>query len=227
MTVIASIFRDSAEYVDWYFEQIRRYEEYAEGRVTLILAEGDSVDNTYDLLLEHILRRGVKADRLLKIVHGGPKYGSIDHPDRWRNIAKVCNGVMDEIPLGENLAYVESDLVWEPEMMHRLLGQLRLVDAVAPLCVHEVNHDLFYDTWGHRGLDGKCFEHHPPYHPALESRQGALVEISSAGSCVVMRADVAARARFGEDDCIVGLGRSIRENGGRLFLDTEARVFHP
>ena len=67
----------------------------------------------------------------------------------------------------------------------------------------------------------------PPYHPSLLTDE-PLVEIASAGSCVVMREEVAAVARFGENDCIVGLGREIRERAkASLWLDKRVAVHHP
>jgi hypothetical protein len=108
--------------------------------------------------------------------------------------------------------------------MVQLLEDLQVKDAVACMSMHD---GRFYDVWGHRGLDGYRFTTHPPYHVALERSQSPLVEIMSAGSCVVMRPEVAKVARFGSVDGIVGLGRSIRMKGFTLWLDRRCQVTHP
>lgn len=224
MTVnLTSIFRDSVEYVDRYFEQVAKLEAHLGEEVRLVLAEGDSTDDTYEAISEHLVDHA-NGDELLKVDHGGPKYGSVDNPDRWARIAMVCNRVMEAASayLGPKI-YVESDLIWTPQTMEQLLEDLAVVPAVAPL---SMRHGSFYDIWGHRGLDGERFQSAPPYHPSING--APLVEIGSAGSCVVMREEVARVARFGELDCIVGLGRDIRYNAkASLWLDTRVQVEHP
>ena len=221
--VLSSIFRDSAEYVRRYFDQVNDLAWELSGKAfsSLVIAEGDSTDDTYEAIREHLRIDDV----LLQVNHGGRKFGSVDHPERWANIAKVCNTVADHWPEGATVIYVESDLIWEPETMLRLLEDLDTVPAVAPMCMKD---GRFYDLWGHRGLDGERFTMGPPYHKDLEATDDALVEIGSAGSCVVMRPEIARVARFGENDCMVGLGRSIRfEAGGHLYLDRTVAVHHP
>jgi hypothetical protein len=122
--------------------------------VQLVIAEGDSEDGTYDKLEAFIGERDA-GDVLLKVDHGGPKYGSVDHPARWAQIALVCNAVMDAMPADERpKVYVESDLIWLPSTITDLVLDLELVPAVA-LCLR---HGRFYDIWGHRGLDGERFQ---------------------------------------------------------------------
>lgn len=220
---VCSIFRDSSAYVDRYFRQIDRLEDALSANVRLCIAEGDSTDDTHSALYRHIHDRG-KGDTLLKVDHGGPKYGSVDLPERWAQIATVCNAVIANAEPTGPLIYVESDLLHEPEIMLTLLEDLTIVPAVAPLSMSD---GRFYDVWGHRGLDGQRFQMQAPYHPDLVTDQH-LVEIGSAGSCVVMRKEVAEVARFGDNDCIVGLGRDIRNRAkASLWLDRRVAVRHP
>lgn len=216
--VFASIFRDAVDTLDRFFYQIDKLETLLDVPVYLVVAEGDSTDRTHSLLYQRMRR----SDTLLKVDHGGPKFGSIDHPQRWAQIAYVCNHVMDALPENKPVIYCEQDLQWEPDVMLRLLQDLGTCAAVAPMSMHKGG---FYDIWGHRGLDGTRFNAVPPYHPSLETDE-PLVEISSAGSCVVMRHDVARTARFGVNDCIVGLGRNIRRHH-QLWLDKRVSVYHP
>lgn len=217
MVVIASMFRDSIDYLDRYFDQVQELDQMIP--VRLCIAEGDSKDNTYN----ELDARMQPGDQLLKVDHGGPRFGSVDLVDRWQLLAYVCNTIMEHVPENETLIYVESDLIWNPSTMLLLLDDLDEVPAVAPLSMKD---DWFYDTYGHRGLDGERFKTVHPYHVDLANRTD-LVEIGSAGSCIAMRPEIAEKARFGDTDCVVGLGQSIRDNGFSLWLDPLLSVVHP
>lgn len=214
MVVIASMFRDSVSYLPRYFRQVNCLREHYP--VQLVIAEGDSEDDTYKELGQYM----TDDDRLLKVDHRGPKFGSVDHGWRWALLAMVGNTILESVPPEEFVIWVESDLMWSPETMLALLRRLDRVPAVAPLSMQQ---GLFYDVWGHRGLDGKKFERDYPYHPSIDG----FTEIGSAGSCIAMRPDVAKVARFADEDCIVGLCRSIREHGHSLWLDPSLSVVHP
>jgi hypothetical protein len=229
---LSSIFRDSTHYIDRYFSQIAALEEVV-GPIRLVIAEGDSEDGTYEALKGQIMDRislGFRDDTLIQVNHGGPKFGSVDNPLRWNQIAQVCNAVMDCLPHDKTpKVYIESDLIWNPKVIVQLVEDLAEVEAVAPMSMMADGLTTrFYDLWGHRGLDGERFSMDPPYHMDLARTYDPLVEISSAGSCVAMRSDIARVARFGDNDCIVGLGRSIRyECRGHLYLDRRVAVRHP
>lgn len=222
MLVVASIFRNAERYVDRYFEQIDRLRQ--EMPVRLVIAEGDSTDDTLTLLERKI---GDK-DTLLKVDHGGPEFDSIDHPTRWAQIAYVCNAVLDQLAMKDKdrLIYVESDLAWPVDTMLRLHADLDTVSAVAAMSI-QASTGHFYDTWGHVGLDGEPFSHYPPFHPSIANlNHGALTAIQSAGSCIAVRGEVVnAGVKFSEQDCIRGFCRTIRDHTA-LWLDTGAEVFH-
>ena len=57
-------------------------------------------DGTFDAL-SSLLVDHASDDILLKVDHGGPKFGSIDHPQRWAQLALCCNAVMDAFPDAE------------------------------------------------------------------------------------------------------------------------------
>lgn len=222
MLVIASIFRNSESYLWRYFTQLEELRENQ--RFRLVLAEGDSTDDTLDLLEKQI---GPK-DTLLKVDHGGPEFGSIDNEQRWGQIAYVCNTVLDNLDLADDdkLIYVESDLAWSWTSMMRLAHHLDVIGAVAAMSYH-ANSGKFYDTWGHVGLDGVPFSREEPYHSSLANlKPGRLTAIQSAGSCIAVRGDIVNRGvRFSEKDCIRGFCRTIRDHTA-LYLDTGAEVFH-
>ena len=212
---LCSIFRDSTEYVGRYLSQITRL-RLAGVDVRLAMAEGDSSDGTYEAL-EMALRPG---DFLMKVDHGGPKFHSVDHPDRWANIAKVVTALIGKVSdPGDALIWVESDLVWEPEAMVDLLASLDEVPAVAPM-VYAQDTARFYDYWGFR-KDGQPFNMWPPYWPGMSSAgEQRLIKIDSCGSCFVVD-----RAMFPELASWDGVWPF--RAGGKLWLDPRVEVRHP
>lgn len=220
--ILASIFRDSEDYIPRFAGQVDALAQHVSD-LRLVLAYGDCSDDTGEALDLALENHDVT---LLHVDHGGPKYASVDLASRWTQIAIVCNAVMNAIrhrvQENEPVVYVESDLVWDVPTICSLLDSLTACDAIAPLSL-SASSDKFFDTWGHV-KDGLAFRPTPPYHPAVN---GQITEIDSAGSCVVMRAEVAKVVRFGEWDCIRGLGRSIRECGYTLWLDPSLAVRHP
>lgn len=222
MLVVASIFRDSERYVDRYFQQIEDLRRYMPLR--LVIAEGDSTDDTLPMLEERVGKR----DTLLKVDHGGPKFGSEDEPQRWSQIAYVCNTVLDHLDLKDDdrLLYVESDLGWTGHAMATLVTVLDVVGAAAAMSFHTPT-EKFYDVWGHTGLDGERFTHEPPYHKSLEHLPpGRMTAIGTAGSCIAVRGSVVnAGVRFSDEDCIRGFCRTIRDHT-TLWLHTGVEVWH-
>jgi hypothetical protein len=107
--------------------------------------------------------------------------------------------------------------------MLALLEDLEQVPAAAPMSMHQAG--FFYDTWGHRAAGGR-FLSTPPYHPGLATLPaGNLFKLDSAGSCKVMRGEVAKRCRFSEEDAM--LGHDIYAKGFSLWLDPALKVVHP
>jgi hypothetical protein len=224
--MVASITRDGAGYLGRYFAQVRglRAALAERGvRLSVALGEGDSADNSRALCQSFVGEIGDQS-LLVDVSHGGQAFGSVDHPTRWGQIAGCWNLVFDALGAVwfDALIYVETDLIWDPEVMVALLDRLEDVPAVAPMSF--LRNGWFYDTWGHRGLDGVHFGPFPPHHESLLEADG-LVQISSAGSCKVMRGEVARACRFDPDDAM--LGHSIYERGFSLWLDPGLRVTHP
>jgi len=221
---LGSMFRNATPYLERYFEQVKELSVALTARgdsLRLILAEGDSRDETWEELAAHTARRDAV---LVKRAHGGPHWPSVDVPERWKALSWVCNGVLDHVTQDVGaLVYVESDLVWDAGHMVRLVDQLNVEHpAIAPMCF--TAHGEFYDLWGHI-KDGVGFGPFPPYHLGLSST--GLTRIDSAGSCTAMLGEVARRVRYGPDDLVRGLGCSIRANGYSLWVDPNLRVVHP
>jgi len=232
--VLASMFRNSSRYLDRYGAQCAALRDALQQRgdtLRLIVAEGDSTDDT-PVMLPKVLQEhhGLPAT-ILKVDHGGPEYGSVNSPARWAQIALVCNVILEKFakarPKPEAFIWVESDLIWDAPTMLALLDHLVGVDVVCPLCYAKSKENgIAYDVWGAR-KDGRCFDSSRPYHPALRDWRGGLVELDSSGSCLVMRGDVAAQCRFAPEDAIVGWCRDMRAKGFRLWLNPALYVVHP
>ncbi len=185
------------------------------------VVEGDSTDGTFDQLVDATLTTAGLS--IWRRDHGGPAFASVDDPVRWANIATTWNYLYDRIQAEtfDAVICVEADLIWDAGVMLQLIGHLATVPAVSPMCMRG---DIFYDTWGYRA-QGRNFQNDRPYHPALEHHEGELMQIDSAGSCIVMRGELARRCRFATADAM--LGHDIYGRGYSLWLDSTIRVDHP
>lgn len=213
MITLASMFRDSGAYIDRYFAQVAALREHHD--IRLVLAEGDSTDDTYANLKDRIGDN----DTLIKVDHGDREYGSVDHPVRWANIATVARAIVNEVTdPGDAFIWVESDLLWEPASMLQLLS---VPVIVAPMVIHDTT-NRFYDYWGFR-KDGQLFDQYPPYYPPTSPpplEPNRLVKIDSCGSCFV--ADRSDWEIVTEWDGMWPFTAS-----GQLWLDPTVTIRHP
>lgn len=221
-----SCVRNATRYLPWFFVQLRGLRNALAARghtLRMIVVEGDSTDDTWALLRAEVQDAGLTAD-LVQHHHGGPPFGSVEHPERWRQLAAVYNTALDRLTEADDwVLHVEADLLWQPWLIEGLLSRLRDVDAVAPLVM--LRPHWFYDTFGFRTLDDRRFWPHPPYHPdGLSTR---LTEIGAAGSCVAVRGEYARAARWSPEDVSVGWWRDMRAAGACLWLDPMTQVEHP
>lgn len=226
--VICSAFRNASGYIDRYFEQIYELERLLFLRgdcLSLVLGYGDSTDNTGTLLFEQT-SGGIGA-RLIDVSHGGQAFGSIVNAERFRQLAYVGNKILANVPFADADAviWLESDLIWEPCVIVELLNHLQWHACVAPMIMDSPPANTFYDTWAFR-RGGICFVKQSPYHAGMMGGDH-MVEMDSVGSCVVMRADAIRGVIVPEDDVLVGVCRQIKDKGGRVFMDTSQKVFHP
>lgn len=228
--VIASIFRDSASYLDRYIGQVTALRDALAGRGDALYAvwgEGDSIDRTATILAEKARKRALTFS-LMDVAHGGPKFGSVNVEQRWRQISYCCNTVLHNIPDDTDVVvYVESDLIWSPETIITLIDGLGDgVDVLAPMSM--ANNETparFYDTYGHAS-GGVNFQPWAPYHPDLKA--GQKLRLDSAGSCLVLKGHVAQTTRFTPaEKGIVGWGADINAQGYAFWLNPAVAVWHP
>ena len=214
--ILVTVMRDSAEYLHRFFDQAEALDCH------IVVAEGDSTDSTYEQLAAYGSDGRVT---ILKVEHGGPKFGSVDNPQRWRQLGAVCEVALTagaRIADREPLVYIESDLLWKPESIGLLAERALTWDAIAPMSMHL---GRFYDIWGHV-KDGVGFRPYPPFFPGWAGID-QLYPIDSAGSCFALSPRAQQYAHFSPVDCIRGIGRSLSENGIVLWLDPTLTVEHP
>jgi hypothetical protein len=231
---ILSAFRDSTAYIERYFTQIDSLACLLGQRgdcLNLVLGYGDSSDGTEAYLYEEASNRGVET-LLLDVTHGGPHFGSIEHPQRFKQLAYAGNSLLGCVQRrADVVAIVESDLIWDAQTFVSLLDDLELRtnfnSAVAPM-VMDGEHS-FYDVFAFR-RNGERFTKEPPYlprHTRSDLIEGSLIRLDSAGSMLVMDGSMARRVCFTDEEAIVGLCKDIYAHGGTIWLDADSAVFHP
>jgi len=221
--VIGSAFRNSTrDYVQVYMDRVVALRAALNGSTLRVHAvEGDSANNTVGYLREEAADRKLPLEVVTRD-HGGPVFGSTEQPERMTALSHVGNGILEGVQDDDQvLFYVESDLVWSPDVILRLIDQLSPGrDVIAPMVFAGA---AFYDIWGFR-VNGHRFGSLPPYYASLSL--SGLTPIDSAGSCLVMRAEVARRARM-TTGALVEFCANARAAGFKIFCDGRERIYHP
>lgn len=191
----------------------------------LIAVEGDSTDNTKEQLMNDWLKIGCHLD-LITCNHGKRVFGSTEEADRLEALSQVGNAILSSVNKTDDiLIYIESDLIWEPYTIVSLIDRVKNgCDVVAPLIFAGNN---FYDIFVYRGLDGERFSPFPPYHKHLALSETLPIEVESAGSCLVMRAEVTRKCKIRDNNALLGFCKDVRENGYHIFVDPTQRIYHP
>lgn len=224
---LCSSFRTATGYLPRYLSQCHDLDTllyHAGHRLSFIWAEGDSTDSTQKML--HAARWRFKVT-IVDATHGGPNFDSIVSIRRFAQLAYVANRVWELLPTDADVVvWAESDLIWEPAMMVRLIERLQDVPCVGPMVMESPPSNLYYDVWAHR-RNGVQFTKQPPYHAELPLVPDWLLEMDSIGSIIAMRGEVARAVYVPVEDVLVGTCRMIRENGGSVWLDTGLKCYHP
>lgn len=221
---VGSIFRNSTGHIQRYADQVNALRAAApQHTFRPVLVEGDSSDDSWGKLND--LFPGCVAKR----EHGGPVFGSVDSPQRYRQFSFCYEGVLERLtPEDDIFLYVEGDLLWDAKTILELIQNLDNpgVDMVAPFCFYQNRN---YDVWAFRAPNGDLLGFYPPYHVSmLEDPVNELYPLSAAGSCIAMKGEVARRAHFVPDDfCIVAFCWNARKLGYSLWLNPALRVHHP
>jgi hypothetical protein len=228
IVTIVSCFRNATTYIPRYFDQVNALAVALAKRgdkLTLVLGYGDSTDDT-ELVLNEEAMFSMGAI-LIDVSHGGKHYGSVVNAQRFKQLAYVGNKLWAAIPADADVAIlVESDLIWDTSTLIRLIDDLEQVPAVAPMIMHLLPPNRFYDRWAFV-KDSINFTNEPPYHVDLLTHRDRLLKLDSAGSVLAMHGDLARGLHWPEQDVVVGLCRGIYAAGGSVWLDRELTVYHP
>lgn len=223
---IISTFRQATAHIPRYFDQVGALDKLLAARgdwLKLILGYGDSTDGTGEMLFDEATF--CMDAQLIDVSHGGKHYGSIEHPQRFKQLAYVGNKLLDCVPADADVVgIVESDLVWQSETMVKLIERLAYIPAVAPMVMDDL--ESFYDVWAFR-KDGVRFTKEPPYHEGLDIGNAVLIPVDSAGSVLFAHGDLARKARLTDGEAIIGYCKDINKYGGVIWLDTTQAVQHP
>lgn len=199
--------------------------------LTLTLGYGDSGDGTGVALFDECAN--LFDAHLIEVNHGGPDFGSVVHPTRFKQMAMVANRLWQAIPTRTDYVLIlESDLIWRPSILGCLLNNIVGIRSIqsngsahtllAPLIID--SDGLFYDTWAFR-KNGVNFQKYEPYYPDI-SYERYLWDMDSVGSCIILNYELARQLTIPEEDVLVGFCRKARELGARIVVDTHLAVMH-
>ncbi|TXH52999.1 MAG: hypothetical protein E6Q97_14330 [Desulfurellales bacterium] len=233
--VLCSAFRDACGYLDGYLEQMTGLHLALAApprppgdRLHCVWGEGDSTDDTLGRLTwAYTYARW--AITIVDCTHGGPRFGSVVNAERFRQLAHVGKQIFAAIPDDADVVvYVESDLVWEPATLLALIervasGGYAVISPMVFLQREGWPADSFYDTFAFRAED-RHFAHYRPYHAVY--RTGEPFQVDSAGSCLVMRGEIARSLHFDEQTIFPDLCRQIRASGNSIWVDPGCGVYH-
>jgi len=224
---IGSAFRNSAArgQLHRYFQQVEHLHQLLQKRgdsLHVIAIEGDSVDNTH-FELRRYSEYLMLAMQVVNRTHGCREWGSTEEPERMQKLSYVGNGILEHVHEDDDaLIYVESDLVWQAPAIVRVLDKLKEgVDVIAPMTFAG---EAFYDIWAFR-KNGHRFGPFHPYHGDLNLNE--LTTVDSAGSCLIMKGEVARKCRIIDGEALVGFSRDVWAKGFTLFCDPTERIQHP
>ena len=226
---LCSAFRDSTPYLPRYFCQVNAldFALYEQGhRLGFVWGEGDSTDRTLTTLRAANYRFRA---HLVDCTHGGPAYGSVISAQRFRQLAHVGKRIFSAITEEADIvAYVESDLIWEPTTLLALIERVTSGQAatIAPMVLLRRAGwpaDSFYDGYCFRAED-RHFAHYPPYHAVYRPDQP--FQVDSVGSCVVVSGKIARSLHFDEQTIFPDLCGQIRAAGHGVWVDPGCAVYH-
>lgn len=166
--------------------------------------------------------------QIVDCTHGGAAYGSVVKAERFRQLAHVASRVWAAIPTDTDvMVWVESDLIWEPITLIRLVGRVAEYGAISPMVFLRRagwGKESFYDTYAAVGLNGQHFSHHAPYH--ADYNPDEPFRVASMGSCMAMRGDIARRITFDDNTIFPDICRQIAAGGYGVYVDPSLCVYH-
>jgi hypothetical protein len=196
--------------------------------VRLYLVEGDSKDKTYHNLIAgamHYKKAMYKANRshtyptIVKYDTGVDRMTQ-NRKARLKCLSDTANKALEAIHhdcWAEKVMLLESDLLYHPDLIERLLAANKPV--VAPNIILKYKHGSpFYDVWAFRLPNGKSVGQKP-----VQMSSGQLIKMQSVGSVVMYDARYVYEGFEFDERAIRGLC----EYSGDVWWDTSTTVWHP
>lgn len=231
MTIL-SIFRQSASYLPRYFSQIEKAFEFRKGPCHAVWLEGDSNDATFEMLKaekEKLEALGHRAT-LIKFDLSGPHWSSKNnHTQRWLQLGTCWNKCMEGLLPSKITVCVESDLIWDPSVIEKMIPKLDAEHhVVCPMLmvdggVQLFGFERFYDTWGF-SRNGKKFFFYPPYWTPAKGlkEEEELLQVSTGGGMLISTYEHQKKGKWALDCCIMHYPEEVK-----VFMDKTIRIHHP
>lgn len=196
----------------------------------LIAIEGDSIDGTREELFR--LAKETTLDlTYIDSTHGLMPWKSIEDPTRMKTMSNVMNAGLSQltnmnIDDDDIVLWIMSDVEYDPKDVCRLVQLTCASDQktiFAPSVVTSSNN--FYDTWAFRDLEGNRFDSFSNSLINFRYGDGSLIEISSAGTCLVMSGRIAKTCRATDQEA-VSFCADARNKGNKIYIDTTVELKH-
>jgi FkbM family methyltransferase len=233
IVAILTPFRNARRYLPLYFRQLTSLRDLLSQNgysLRLVAAEGDSLDGTRERISQLASDHNIPLT-LVDTTHGHMRWASVEDPVRMKVMSDVMNKALDEVKESDSVVvWIMSDLEWTPSSIFSLIKSAECEDLnchiFAPVVLAlpgSVDRSVFYDTWAFRGCDGERFRMVYPWHRDLLSE--GLCEISSAGTCLAMKGQVARDCRASNEEAVSFCCNASAE-GYSVAIDLRVSVVH-
>lgn len=221
-------FRDNADDTITMFNLIYDL-DWPKDHLRVVAVEGDSVDDTYDMLT--LWRNTLPAEKvtIVKLDLGVPKYPSMVHPVRFKALAETYNRGLDESVADgwtDYTLFMPSDLdCFDPNLVSSLISHDK--PYIAPMYwIKIADRPIFYDTWGYQDLEGENWVNFDQRNWA-KSQPKEPFEMRLVGGSVMIRRDVLeAGCRYCIKTVDHGMCRSVRAKGFSIWCDPSSHIYH-
>ena len=232
---IRSIFRNSAAYLPQYFYQIEKFLKSFETTpdINFVFVEGDSTDNTYQLLKQWInyleTHYGLARISSALMVYNTDlpmEPGHINVAQKFKRIASVWNKNLETKSDSSKTILVEADLLWDAPSMYGMVENFNEEDtAMAPMLLTESGLSMleFYDTHGFK-RGNRNFDGRPPYwQQCPEDKPNDIwLRMDTVGGFVLCDKIAMDKVRWDPDTCVLDWNSETK-----VWMNRGSVVLHP
>lgn len=236
--IVITPFRNTARNLDRYFSQLKSLSDLLAESYTqlfLIALEGDSIDRTKDIIQAKSEYHSIPLT-LIDVSHGQMSWKSVEDVRRLEAMSSIMNRGLEEASKivsedgSDVVVWLMSDIEYNAESLAEMIEDVGTkaegVDDIYAPVVLVSGTERFYDTWAYRHK-GERFKQTYPYFDGFDAPDSGhhIFEITSAGTCLVMRAEVAKQCRANKDEA-VSFCQDARDKGYRIWLAKYCNVYH-